>query len=60
MSLFGQADGSLARPHDGAGLGLPLTKSLLELHGGELKLRSQPGVGTTVQLLFPPLRSVKL
>jgi two-component system cell cycle sensor histidine kinase PleC len=59
MSVFGQADGSLARPHEGAGLGLPLTKSLMDLHGGELKLDSVPGVGTTVQLRFPKSRSVK-
>jgi len=59
MSMFGQADGSLARPHDGAGLGLPLTRSLMELHGGELIVDSVPGVGTTVRLRFPGSRSVR-
>jgi signal transduction histidine kinase len=59
MSMFGQADGSLARSRDGAGLGLPLTKSLMELHGGELIVDSVPGVGTTVRLRFPSSRSVR-
>ncbi|MBM3952131.1 MAG: PAS domain S-box protein [Rhodospirillales bacterium] len=59
MAMFGQADGSHARPHDGAGLGLPLTKSLMELHGGKLAIDSTPGVGTTVRLQFPSSRSVR-
>lgn len=60
MSLFGQADGSLARRYDGAGLGLPMTRSLMELHGGEMTLESTPGVGTAVHLRFPKSRSVKV
>jgi PAS domain S-box-containing protein len=60
MSLFGQADGSLARKYDGAGLGLPMTRSLMELHGGEMKLESTPGVGTAVHLRFPKTRSVRI
>lgn len=39
--------------HRGAGLGLSLVKSLVELHGGEVKLRSAPGIGTTVTVLLP-------
>ena len=60
MSLFGQADGSHARKYEGAGLGLPMTRSLMELHGGEMKLDSTPGVGTVVQLRFPKSRSVRI
>ncbi|MCC7016519.1 MAG: PAS domain S-box protein [Rhodospirillales bacterium] len=60
MSLFGQADGSLARRYDGAGLGLPMTRSLMELHGGEMTLESTPGVGTAVHLRFPKSRSVRI
>ncbi len=59
MSVFGQADGSLARHHEGSGLGLPLARDLMTLHGGELRLDSRPGVGTTVTLSFPPSRTVR-
>ncbi len=39
--------------HRGAGLGLPVAKSLVELHGGRLQLESEPGIGTTVTVLLP-------
>lgn len=38
------------------GLGLPIAKSLIELHGGDLRIQSQVGVGTTVKLTFPAER----
>lgn len=50
---FGQADHSLDRGHGGTGLGLPIAKAITELHGGELLLHSEPGVGTNVILSFP-------
>ena len=37
-------------------MGLPLTKALVELHGGTLELDSEIGVGTTVTLRFPAER----
>jgi signal transduction histidine kinase len=40
----------------GAGLGLPLVKRLIELHGGRIEIRSEVGIGTTVRLVFPPDR----
>jgi len=58
MTQFGQVDGSLARKHDGTGLGLPLTQGLVELHGGTLSLTSEKGVGTTVTVCFPAVRVV--
>lgn len=53
LTTFGQVDSSLARNHDGAGLGLPLAKALTELHGGKLTLASEVGSGTTVAVHLP-------
>lgn len=58
MAPFGQVDSTLARRHQGTGLGLPLTRSLIELHGGRLEIKSAPGVGTTAQLVFPADRVI--
>ncbi len=58
LSQFGQVDGKLNRRYQGTGLGLPLTKSLVELHGGSLDLQSEVGVGTTVTVRFPAERIV--
>jgi signal transduction histidine kinase len=49
----------MTRQHDGTGLGLPLTKSLAEMHGGSLDLQSQPGIGTTVTVRFPAERIIE-
>jgi two-component system, cell cycle sensor histidine kinase PleC len=54
MTPFGQVDGSRARWRDGTGLGLPIAKSLVELHGGELRVNSVKGEGTQVWVLLPP------
>jgi len=53
---FEQVDSSLSRSHEGTGLGLPLTRSLVELHGGTLDLESQLGIGTTVIVRLPAHR----
>jgi signal transduction histidine kinase len=53
MQPFRQLDGSLARKYEGTGLGLPLTKCLVELHGGTLDVTSAPGAGTTVTVWLP-------
>ena len=53
LTLFGQVDSSLTRSHEGTGLGLPLTKGLMELHGGTLEVESEPGRGTRIILRFP-------
>jgi signal transduction histidine kinase len=58
LSRFGQIDGDLNRRYDGTGLGLPLAKALVELHGGVLDLQSEVGVGTTVTVRFPVERIV--
>jgi len=58
MALFGQVDGSLSRKYAGTGLGLPLVKRLVELHGGTMSIDSQVGVGTTVTVRFPSARLI--
>lgn len=58
LEPFAQVDGTLARSHEGTGLGLPLAKRLTELHGGTLEIESEPGVGTTVSLVLPLARLV--
>ncbi|MDX1916454.1 MAG: HAMP domain-containing sensor histidine kinase [Rickettsiaceae bacterium] len=52
LSSFGQVDNKLSRKFEGTGLGLPLTKKLIELMGGEFEIKSAPKVGTTVTLTF--------
>ena len=54
---FGQVDGSTSRAHGGTGLGVPLSKRLVELHGGRMWLESQPGAGTTFYFTLPVTRS---
>jgi signal transduction histidine kinase len=56
LERFGQIDSRLARRHEGTGLGLPLTKCLVELHGGTLGIHSRVNVGTTVTVSFPAAR----
>ena len=57
MSTFGQIQGPLARRFEGAGLGLPLSRRLAELHGGTLDLTSRPGAGTTATFSLPKERN---
>jgi signal transduction histidine kinase len=50
---FRQIDSALARKFEGTGLGLPLVKTLIELHGGGVTIKSALGKGTSVFLSFP-------
>ncbi len=56
MTIFGQLEGSLTRKYDGAGLGLPLSRQLVDIHGGYLNIVSAKGQGTTVTVVLPAER----
>ena len=58
LSPFGQIDSGLARKHEGTGLGLPICKSLMELHEGEVVIASAPNKGTTLTAWFPASRVI--
>jgi PAS domain S-box-containing protein len=58
LQPFGQIDSRMTRKYQGTGLGLPLTKSMIEMHGGSLQLESAVGRGTTVSLWLPPARLI--
>jgi two-component system, cell cycle sensor histidine kinase PleC len=50
---FEQVESQLTKRHKGSGLGLAIAKSLTELHGGTMRLRSAPSVGTVVLVRLP-------
>jgi signal transduction histidine kinase len=56
LAPFGQIESGLDRKYEGTGLGLPLAKRLVELHGGVMELASEPGKGTVVTAHFPKER----
>jgi PAS domain S-box-containing protein len=56
---FEQVENWLARKHEGAGLGLAITNSICELHGGTLALESAIGQGTTARISLPAHRIVQ-
>ena len=53
LELYGQVQSDLSRKRTGTGLGLPLVKSLVELHGGKLRLQSEKDRGTTASVILP-------
>lgn len=55
---YRQIDSSVSRRHKGTGLGMPLTLSLMQMHGGTVLLASELGVGTTVTLRLPGARLI--
>ncbi|ABS64856.1 integral membrane sensor signal transduction histidine kinase [Parvibaculum lavamentivorans DS-1] len=59
LTPFGQSGSALSRKHPGTGLGLPLAKAMMDMHGGRLMVRSMVGKGTTVTLVFPSGRVLR-
>jgi len=55
---FTQADGSIQREFGGTGLGMSITKNLCELMGGEIKLKTERGKGSTFALVLPVLENI--
>ena len=58
LTPFQQVDSEINRKYERTGLGLPLSKFLIEMHGGSLDLQSQVGVDTTVTVRLPAARIV--
>ncbi|MCJ2144298.1 PAS domain-containing sensor histidine kinase [Methylobacterium sp. E-066] len=50
---FTQVEAQMTRSHKGSGLGLAITRSMVELHGGSLRIRSEETVGTVVLVRLP-------
>ncbi len=59
LSPFGQLDNDLDRSSSGTGLGLPLSKAIMDVHGGRLEIMSEKSIGTTVTLVFPSERVIR-
>ena len=58
LKPFIQLESGLSRQHQGTGLGLPLCKNLIELHGGYLDFQSEVGAGSIVTVRFPKERVI--
>jgi two-component system cell cycle sensor histidine kinase PleC len=58
MTPFGRVNSKVRRRHEGTGLGLPLAKQLVELHGGTFTIDSKINFGTTVTFVLPPARII--
>jgi len=56
LASFGQGSNSIKSAEQGAGLGLPIAKNLIDLHGGTFSLKSKLRIGTEVIVTFPPER----
>lgn len=60
LQPFGRTDSAMTRASEGTGLGLPLSKLLIEAHGGELVIKSERNVGTEVFVKLPSWRVLAL
>jgi signal transduction histidine kinase len=60
LETFGQVENTLVKKYEGLGLGLPLAKRLIEMHGGRLAIESVKGAGTTIRVELPAGRVLRL
>ena len=60
LTPFSQVDASHSRWREGAGLGLPIAKALVQLHGGTLEVRSAKSLGTEVAVTLPSRHQVSV
>lgn len=58
MAKFGQIEQPYVKKYEGSGLGLPLTRHMVERHGGRIDIQSTPGIGTIVTVNFPRERTI--
>ena len=56
LASFGQGSNAIKSAEQGTGLGLPIAKNLIDLHGGTFTLKSKVRIGTEVIVTFPPER----
>src|SRR5262249_45743767 len=59
MTPFGQVQSHFTRTQEGTGLGLPIARGLALQHGGDLRLESEPGAGTTAVLTLPASKQME-
>src|SRR6185295_7419287 len=59
LTPFAQVDAGLSRWQEGAGLGLPIARALVQLHGGTLEINSAKSMGTEVLITLPSRHHVR-
>ena len=58
LTPFHRSESAFSRRFEGTGLGLAITKSLIEAHSANLRIESEPGIGTRCTVFFPPFRTL--
>jgi signal transduction histidine kinase len=58
LEPFRQVENTLTKKFEGTGLGLPIARRLVELHGGRLEIASAKNIGTVIRVSLPPERVI--